>query len=97
MYKTNYKFNDLKDPNINKEVGTNYLNMLLDKYGNKEMALAAYNYGMTNVGKDTDNNVENFKNLPEIVQNYAKGILNIQVVNNKQKTNTINPSGMMGK
>ena len=97
MYKTNYKFNDLKDPNINKEVGTNYLNMLLDKYGNKEMALAAYNYGMTNVGKDTNNNVENFKNLPETVQNYAKGILNIQVVNNKSKTNTINPSGIMGK
>ena len=96
MYGTNYKFNDLRNADINREVGTNYLNILLNKYGNKELALAAYNYGMKNVGKDTNNDVQNFNNLPTDVQNYAKEILNIQIVE-QPKTNTINPSGMMGK
>ena len=96
MYGTNYKFNDLRNADINREVGTNYLNILLKKYGNKELALAAYNYGMKNVGKDTNNDVQNFNNLPTDVQNYAKEILNIQIVE-QPKTNTINPSGMMGK
>jgi len=96
MYGTNYKFNDLRNADINREVGTNYLNILLNKYGNKELALAAYNYGMKNVGKDTNNDVQNFNNLPPKVQNYAKEILNIQIVE-QPKTNTINPSGMMGK
>jgi soluble lytic murein transglycosylase-like protein len=96
MYGTNYKFDDLRNADINREVGTNYLNILLKKYGNKELALAAYNYGMKNVGKDTNNDVQNFNNLPTDVQNYAKEILNIQIVE-QPKTNTINPSGMMGK
>ena len=51
---------------------------------------------MKNVGKDTNNDVQNFNNLPTDVQNYAKEILNIQIVE-QPKTNTINPSGMMGK
>ena len=95
-YGTNYTLEQLTNPNINREVGTNYLNMLLEKYGNKQLALAAYNYGMKNVGKDTNNDVQNFNNLPKSVQSYVKNILNVQVIEPK-KTNTINPSGMMGK
>ena len=95
-YGTNYTLEQLTNPNINREVGTNYLNMLLEKYGNKQLALAAYNYGMKNVGKDTNNDVQNFNNLPKNVQSYVKNILNVQVIEPK-KTNTINPSGMMGK
>jgi hypothetical protein len=95
-YGTNYKLEQLTDAKINREVGTNYLNMLLEKYGNKQLALAAYNYGMKNVGKDTNNDVQNFNNLPKDVQTYVKNILNIQVIE-QPKTNTINPSGMMGK
>ena len=48
------------------------------------------------VGKDTNNDVQNFNNLPKDVQTYVKNILNIQVIE-QPKTNTINPSGMMGK
>ena len=95
-YGTNYTLEQLTNPNINREVGTNYLNMLLEKYGNKQLALAAYNYGMKNVGKDTNNNVQNFNNLPKSVQSYVKNILNVQVIE-QPKTNTINSSGMMGK
>ena len=95
-YGTNYTLEQLTNPSINREVGTNYLNMLLEKYGNKQLALAAYNYGMKNVGKDTNNDVQNFNNLPKSVQSYVKNILNVQVIEPK-KTNTINPSGMMGK
>ena len=95
-YGTNYTLEQLTNPKINREVGTNYLNMLLEKYGNKQLALAAYNYGMKNVGKDTNNDVQNFNNLPKSVQDYVKNILNIQVIE-QSKTNTINPSGMMGK
>ncbi len=95
-YGTNYTLEQLTNPNINREVGTNYLNMLLEKYGNKQLALAAYNYGMKNVGKDTNNDVKNFNNLPKSVQDYVKNILNIQVIE-QPKINTINPSGIMGK
>ena len=80
-YGTNYTFDQLRDPEINREVGTNYLNNLLTIYGgNKAMALAAYNYGMGNVRKDTSNNFQNFYNLPSVVQQYAKDVLGVNVI-----------------
>jgi len=39
----------LKDPKLNKQVGEAYLKMMLDKYGDLELALAAYNHGPTAV------------------------------------------------
>ena len=47
---------------------------------NKAMALAAYNYGMGNVIKDTSNNFQNFYNLPSVVQQYAKDVLGVNVI-----------------
>lgn len=41
----------LKDPTFNKQIGEAYLQMLIDKYGGLELALAAYNAGPTLVDK----------------------------------------------
>lgn len=42
---------DLVDPELNVRYGSWYLRHLLDKYGNEELALAAYNAGQTNVDR----------------------------------------------
>ena len=78
---TNYTFEQLRDPQINREVGTNYLNNLLSIYGgNKAMALAAYNYGMGNVKKVTNNDFQKFNELPPVVKQYAKDVLGVNVI-----------------
>jgi soluble lytic murein transglycosylase len=40
---------DLRDPELNVRYGSWYLDHLLDRYGNKELALAAYHAGQGNV------------------------------------------------
>ena len=40
---------DLRDPELNIRYGSWYLRHLLDKYGDEQLALAAYNAGQTNV------------------------------------------------
>ena len=78
---TNYTFEQLRDPQVNREVGTNYLNNLLSIYsGNKAMALAAYNYGMGNVRKVTNNDFQKFNQLPPVVKQYAKDVLGVNVI-----------------
>jgi soluble lytic murein transglycosylase len=42
---------DLVDPELNVRYGSWYLRHLLDKYGNEELALAAYNAGQANVDR----------------------------------------------
>lgn len=42
---------DLLDPELNVRYGAWYLRHLLDKYGDEELALAAYNAGQTNVDR----------------------------------------------
>jgi soluble lytic murein transglycosylase len=42
---------DLLDPELNVRYGSWYLRHLLDKYGDEELALAAYNAGQTNVDR----------------------------------------------
>jgi soluble lytic murein transglycosylase len=42
---------DLYDPEINVRYGAWYLRHLLDKYGDEETALAAYNAGQANVNE----------------------------------------------
>lgn len=42
---------DLRHPELNVRYGSWYLRHLLDKYGDEELALAAYNAGQTNVDR----------------------------------------------
>lgn len=44
-----FRVADLDDPELNVRYGSWYLRHLLDKYGDEEMALAAYNAGQQNV------------------------------------------------
>jgi soluble lytic murein transglycosylase len=46
-----YVEGDLLDPELNVRYGSWYLRHLLDKYGELELALAAYNAGQTNVDR----------------------------------------------
>lgn len=46
-----FRTSDLDDPEINIRYGSWYLRHLLDKYGDEETALAAYNAGQNNVDK----------------------------------------------
>jgi soluble lytic murein transglycosylase len=46
-----YRTSDLDDPEINVRYGSWYLRHLIDKYGDEQTALAAYNAGQANVDK----------------------------------------------
>ena len=46
---TRFKLSDLTNPDINVRYGSWYLRRLLDKYGDEQLALAAYNAGQANV------------------------------------------------
>ena len=48
---TRFRVEDLYDPEINVRYGAWYLRHLLDKYGDEETALAAYNAGQQNVDR----------------------------------------------
>lgn len=62
----------LTDPQINIRLGIDYLQYLDNQYeGNKTLALAAYNWGPTNVAK-VNNNTRRF---PRSVKKYAKTII----------------------
>jgi soluble lytic murein transglycosylase len=48
---TRFRVDDLYDPEINVRYGAWYLRHLIEKYGNEETALAAYNAGQDNVDR----------------------------------------------
>jgi len=48
---TAFRVNDLYDPEINVRYGAWYLHHLIEKYGDEETALAAYNAGQDNVDR----------------------------------------------
>ena len=50
-YGINLTEENITDPKINIEIGTIYISQLLEKYNNKQVALAAYNAGQGNVNK----------------------------------------------
>ena len=74
---TGWHERDLLDPELNVRYGAWYLRHLLDKYGDEELALAAYNAGQTNVDRwrargdgimfpETRHYVERVRELKEI-------------------------------
>jgi soluble lytic murein transglycosylase len=54
---TGWHERDLVDPELNVRYGAWYLRHLLDKYGDEELALAAYNAGQANVDRWRDEGV----------------------------------------
>lgn len=72
---------ELKDCYKNINLGTKYLSTLLDKYGNKEIALAAYNAGIGTVDNWIEKGVINadgsdIENIPyKETNNYVRKIL----------------------
>ncbi|MBR3250069.1 MAG: lytic transglycosylase domain-containing protein [Clostridia bacterium] len=71
----------LLDPDININLGTKYISMLITKYGNIEVALAAYNAGSGNVDNWIANGTinadgSNIENIPfNETNNYVRKIL----------------------
>lgn len=72
---------DLCEPNLNINIGTRYLKMMLDKYGNVELALAAYNAGIGTVDNWIEKGIlnsdgSNIENIPyKETNNYVRRIL----------------------
>lgn len=64
----------LLNPEYNERLGTQYLNMMLDKYGDVERALAAYNWGQGNVDKWIDGGAR-FSELPKETRDYISKIM----------------------
>lgn len=70
---------DPYDPTNNKKVGAAYLAFLMNRYGDPELALAAYNYGLGRI----DNLIEKhgasleaiYAHLPAETQKYVPGVL----------------------
>ena len=71
----------LLEPEININLGTKYISMLIEKYENIEVALAAYNAGSGNVDKWIAENTikadgSNIENIPfKETNNYVRKIL----------------------
>ena len=73
--------NDIIKPDVNINLGTNYISMLMQKYENIELALAAYNAGSGNVDNWIKDGVlkddgSNYENIPfKETNNYVRKIL----------------------
>jgi len=67
---------DLTNPNINIEFGTQYINGLTDYYnGNQRHALAAYNYGAGNINKWLEETGGDESKLPKETRDYLNNIM----------------------
>ena len=81
--KLNFKIdeNTILEPKVNINLGTKYISILLEKYGDVGLALAAYNAGSGNVDSWIQNNVlkkdgSNIENIPyKETNNYVRKIL----------------------
>jgi len=74
---TNYTKDDLlNNADLSKLVGKTYLNQQLKRFGDKRLALAAYNLGPTAVKNITENSMLNYHKLPSDVKDYVSTILN---------------------
>lgn len=72
---------NILDPEININLGTKYISMLIEKYNSIELALAAYNAGSGNVDSWIEENIleedgSNIENVPfKETNNYVRKIL----------------------
>jgi soluble lytic murein transglycosylase-like protein len=80
---------DIDDPKENVEGGSKYLQRMLNKYGSKELALAAYNWGPGNIDraikkvkaagkKATWQNVLDEVRVPKETRNYVSKVINLE-------------------
>ena len=69
------KDNLLNKPEISKLVGKTYLNQQLKRFGDKRLALAAYNLGPTAVQEITEGSMLNYHKLPSSVKDYVSFVL----------------------
>ena len=73
---TSYTKDDLlNNPEISKLVGKTYLNQQLERFGDKRLALAAYNLGPTNLDEITKGSMLNYHKLPPKVKDYVSFVL----------------------
>ena len=84
------------DPIASTDAACRYLKYLFDKFGDWEMALAAYNYGEGRIGKlIKKHNTTDFwklkKYLPKETQNYVPSFLAIQYIFNFYESHGIKP------
>ena len=76
-----FDYKEILKPEYNIMFGTKYIHMLIEKYGNISLALAAYNAGSGNVDKwikegTLNNNGDNIENIPfKETNNYVRKIL----------------------
>lgn len=76
---------DIMDPEINIRTGCAYMRYLLDKFGKKEIALAAYNAGEGNVTSwlEDQNDKTQLKTIPfEETRKYVELVLNREKIYN---------------
>ncbi len=83
---TSYTKDDLlNNPEISKLVGKTYLNQQLERFGDKRLALAAYNWGPTNVDETTKGSMLNYHKLPPKVKDYVSFVLGKDIPEIKPK------------
>ena len=77
----NYNENNLKQVDININLGVKYISVLIEKYDNKEVALAAYNAGTGNIDNWIEKGIikkdgTDIENIPyKETNNYVRKIL----------------------
>ena len=92
-----FKTDDVDIPEVNIKMGCWYLKYLIDKYGNVDTALAAYNGGMGNVSKwladkRYSDDGKTLKYIPfEETRNYVKKVNSYKEIYEEKYKDLLNP------